>query len=1284
MKTTISILIAILCLTNAFAQKKFKTDSGFVFIDGKYIEPPYVFEIKNDSILYINNEQIYTQIVKPYKPIPKVKHFPGYPDSSYKYISYKDMWNLKVPEKNYTYIGAARDYFYTRFDKDSAYGLLANYIRKLPWVKSYDRDKKGWLLENFLGEKNYYIAFIPSWRYDDFKNPPSKSEYYKRHKNRLVSDINHYLSNLNNNETLFFFKGQRNWVCEWFNTKRLIRFTEILNDSTTYETKLNLFNTEQIWLNSPSSDETKYFIEHFQPNINLQKKIERLNNSNSLLNNNINKNLLIPNNSIINNEAVRATQSTDIAYSPKNGTKYFLCPYTWESAFSNFNVEQTIVTTELSNYNYVTEVPKIDNTNDDIATISLNDYKAAVNSDVIYLACHGDANVVADWLYDGFLFQIFTYDISHTKALNWMQNDPNLTYFDVDLNGDFDYDETWIIADQNWALSNWGSNKISNSSLVFLSSCLGGRNGWVDACGGACFGHKDKRGVSDTQAAFRTEQILQRMNGKINSGATRTAQAAFDDLVSDEGLTNKFSYHQAGDNVTISPAVTDYTLGSLSSSTSGIGYIEFDTWCDASTNPDVTLQLVSGTNVGLGNAAWVNVSGGKSNRIEYSWSSCGPFIANVTVNCANIKSWSDGGTGHPVDFNGDNNPGQSITYTISYDGTKSPQSIDFHADNQYLNIGESTVFHVDGYTGGEFSWTFEGGSPSTSSNASPTIKYNFQGTYDVNLTIDNGGTCSPVSKSDYITVIDDGTSELTLSCSSSGTNPVTVFADGVTGGSGNYTYTFNFSDGFSETSSFPQSLPHTFSNYGNYTCNVSVVDDMDNSLNGSCQESISLPDPDPCGGLNVDFTVNPVTIYENQAYTITNTTTSSQPINYWCWTFLPKVNTQIFPSGDQYQCSNETSNTNGIASYPTYTSDGHYQIQLTVYTDYCVESVTKDFIVENQYQCINNIRINGLYADNSQFNFNSNESFPNNCAFSFELQYYVNSNCALYANEDPPCNIINATNLYWLLDDHILNDSYKYNPQGLNVNDKNYSLTKKLTPGIHTLRVLLWNNHVETDYTGAIIYNCTNNPEYTFSRFSDYFEIVVIDCDYAVNSLNFYTGLYNGNILEYPNNNFISGSFDINGNALWWSILNNQNISFTACTEITLSDGFDSNYANEFTATAKEFTGCNTAKILNTYVVNKCETSETLSERLLNENFLLAYPNPFKDYLTVLYTLKEDNLVNISLYDNSGKKIQTFIHNYKSKGEYSYSYFNQDLPCGTYYLVMQIKDEIKSMKIIRE
>lgn len=66
------------------------------------------------------------------------------------------------------------------------------------------------------------------------------------------------------------------------------------------------------------------------------------------------------------------------------------------------------------------------------------------------------------------------------------------------------------------------------------------------------------------------------------------------------------------------------------------------------------------------------------------------------------------------------------------------QSSDF-ATQKMICAGESVRFFEDAYNGDidEFAWTFDGGTPSTSSSNNPIIDYNTPGIYDVALTVSN-------------------------------------------------------------------------------------------------------------------------------------------------------------------------------------------------------------------------------------------------------------------------------------------------------------------------------------------------------------------------------------------------------------------------------------------------------------------------------------------------------------------------------------------------------------------
>ncbi len=94
------------------------------------------------------------------------------------------------------------------------------------------------------------------------------------------------------------------------------------------------------------------------------------------------------------------------------------------------------------------------------------------------------------------------------------------------------------------------------------------------------------------------------------------------------------------------------------------------------------------------------------------------------------------------------------TWLAQYFSDSTSVYIDYTADSTAILPGQSSTFSVVSpkqYT--IESWTFEGGSPASSTSKNPKIKYSSFGTFDVivNL-IDNAGIAHTIVKKDYITV----------------------------------------------------------------------------------------------------------------------------------------------------------------------------------------------------------------------------------------------------------------------------------------------------------------------------------------------------------------------------------------------------------------------------------------------------------------------------------------------------------------------------------------------------
>ncbi len=114
----------------------------------------------------------------------------------------------------------------------------------------------------------------------------------------------------------------------------------------------------------------------------------------------------------------------------------------------------------------------------------------------------------------------------------------------------------------------------------------------------------------------------------------------------------------------------------------------------------------------------------------------------------------------------------------------------FTASKTSLSRGGSVTFtdqSANGPTAWE--WTFEGGTPATSTAQNPSVTYSTEGTYDVTLTVTNGGGDNTLVKTDYITVTN------VTYCTSKG-NATSEYISSVKLGSTTYTSASSGSAGY--------------------------------------------------------------------------------------------------------------------------------------------------------------------------------------------------------------------------------------------------------------------------------------------------------------------------------------------------------------------------------------------------------------------------------------------------------------------------------------------------------
>lgn len=101
---------------------------------------------------------------------------------------------------------------------------------------------------------------------------------------------------------------------------------------------------------------------------------------------------------------------------------------------------------------------------------------------------------------------------------------------------------------------------------------------------------------------------------------------------------------------------------------------------------------------------------------------------------------------------------------------------------------------------------------------------------------------------------------------------------------------------------------------------------------------------------------------------------------------------------------------------------------------------------------------------------------------------------------------------------------------------------------------------------------------------------------------------------------------------------------------------------------------------------NNGTKDEGSNEHRLNQNIIESsiYPNPTDGSFQINYTLESDEIVNISLFNSTGKKINTIVNQTQEKGEYTLECNElEKYANGIYYVMIRTGDEIHTQKIVK-
>jgi len=75
------------------------------------------------------------------------------------------------------------------------------------------------------------------------------------------------------------------------------------------------------------------------------------------------------------------------------------------------------------------------------------------------------------------------------------------------------------------------------------------------------------------------------------------------------------------------------------------------------------------------------------------------------------------------------------------------------------------------------------------------------------------------------------------------------------------------------------------------------------------------------------------------------------------------------------------------------------------------------------------------------------------------------------------------------------------------------------------------------------------------------------------------------------------------------------------------------------------------------------------------------YPNPFNNSTFIYYTIAQEGRVELSIYDNTGRRVQTIVDNTLPSGDYNIVFNSSGLPSGVYFYVLRSNGQTLSRKM---
>ncbi|MDD3860045.1 MAG: PKD domain-containing protein, partial [Bacteroidales bacterium] len=583
-----------------------------------------------------------------------------------------------------------------------------------------------------------------------------------------------------------------------------------------------------------------------------------------------------------------------------------------------------------------------------------------------------------------------------------------------------------------------------------------------------------------------------------------------------------------------------------------------------------------------------------------------------------------------------------------------------------VNPGEPVEFINTSFNSSTYDWSFNGGTPNSSQEINPIIRYYEDGIYSVGLRAYLGEMSHGITKTNYITVLNPN--NLVINCVTDElvmpNEPVytTVHLEAVQDDNVYYTYVFDFGDGFVNeiytNEIWVSSDWHSYNFTDDYYHTVTVFNSQ-NSIVAACQNIISVRDM--FQPVYVNLTCDPETPVLGHDFTINvETDAIGQVIYNW------------FSNGVQFaHCNSDL--THNISQSGTYT----YKV---VVMDGSNRPAGEDEITltfEDPGNCIV-----------------ASIDWENSC-FQYGEPMYVKSTS--YCSNSDECFSYNGNNMLNQITDirwTLVKSGYNLSCIGQSYNDLQATPTENYCNFIipnssanYFLVIEVWNRNAYSINENNAIMNNSEIYQYEWDHIllsNDHINNPYYDKKWfwlepsgtGYNGTKYLCGWHPSN-KTYTNNKI----FAANHNGCSFEVASDENIKLFAIEEITLRSGFSAKVNSNFCAKL----GCGSSLVRT--------TAPSFSEPLLSQFWdwlngsgngdLLVYPNPCNEIFEIVinnYSLDEESSISINIYTSEGKLVKTIDSFYKSPISIDIS----DLPPSAYQLQIQVDDSFFKKQIIKQ